>query len=717
MKLLLPDTHVKTGRSVVSQNFGIGDIRVIMEILRSKMYSDAIRTIVQEVGSNARDAHREVNKADVPIEIKLPNNLDPTFHIRDFGPGITPDRMSNVFIQYGNSTKRDDNVQTGGFGLGAKSPFAYSDTFGIISITPDEEFEDNGVVHKNVMIRRQYVAVIDESRIGKLMLVSEEITEEPQGTTIVVTCKPNDFAAFQKRTKDVCENWTVRPIIKGVKDFKWEEIKVIYSGSNWKVLDRNSYDYYNQEKNTPIAIVDGIPYRINYDSVFKGTSTKNTIEDNDIRTLFQYPVRLIFSVGEIQLTANREDIDYQASVIKVIQKRFLDTVKELRASLSKSIENCSNLWEANCEWLKIRPQFSAICSKAIWKGIEVTGSGIYMRDYKANAFIFTRQSKGSGDPDISRKSVNSISFGQNTMLTVDDTGVEVPSKLRIATLFDKYPTVNSVQVMVFYEADPVELQKAKDALESEHNFSKLEPIYLSKVDKKKIARIGTGVKKPVVEIKEFYNSSYYKDERWKPSTADPATGKGYYMELKNKEAFLPNCPEVVEAIPFEKLAWIVSVLNIKLYGVHTRYIKNLGAGWKPITELLKEKLSQTETDKEITSLTFDPTDTQCVLSREYSYLWEVIKSPLFVPKKSDSLITQYKECSLQIDKISSKVNLITQLRDILKVKTAKSALPSLSVLSEKFGKKYPLLKRLNVWDCRTMPVADLLFYIDACDEK
>ena len=86
----------------------------------------------------------------------LPNTLDWNYRIKDFGPGISPDRMSNIFIQYTASTKRDDNVQTGGFGLGAKTPFAYSNSFVIVTVM-------NG-------IKYQYNCYIDETKVGKLAL-------------------------------------------------------------------------------------------------------------------------------------------------------------------------------------------------------------------------------------------------------------------------------------------------------------------------------------------------------------------------------------------------------------------------------------------------------------------------------------------------------------------------------------------------------------------
>ena len=131
MKLNEARPFVESSGSMPEQFFSIKDTGMIFDILRSKMYSNPILAICREISCNARDAHREVGKPDVPVQIMLPNHFDPNYRIKDFGPGISPDRISNIFIQYTASTKRDDNIQTGGFGLGAKTPFAYSDSFAI----------------------------------------------------------------------------------------------------------------------------------------------------------------------------------------------------------------------------------------------------------------------------------------------------------------------------------------------------------------------------------------------------------------------------------------------------------------------------------------------------------------------------------------------------------------------------------------------------------
>jgi hypothetical protein len=101
-------------------NYTVDSPALVFDVLCSKMYGTPFETMIQEYMANARDAHREVGKLDVPIQLIFPTNLDSHLYIRDFGPGLTIERIKTVFTKLGKSTKNDDDVMTGGFGLGAK---------------------------------------------------------------------------------------------------------------------------------------------------------------------------------------------------------------------------------------------------------------------------------------------------------------------------------------------------------------------------------------------------------------------------------------------------------------------------------------------------------------------------------------------------------------------------------------------------------------------
>ena len=130
MKLRTEKRSIETGGVVESQKFTIRMDAHMASIL-SGLYSDIPWAIVREYWSNAEDGHAALIKQGKtpakPIEVHVPNRLEPWFAVRDYGIGMDHDTVFNIYTQYGNSLKNDDNVQKGGFGIGAKSAFCYPD--------------------------------------------------------------------------------------------------------------------------------------------------------------------------------------------------------------------------------------------------------------------------------------------------------------------------------------------------------------------------------------------------------------------------------------------------------------------------------------------------------------------------------------------------------------------------------------------------------------
>src|SRR5206468_2322508 len=97
-------------------------------LLRNKLYNNPINSVVRELTSNAYDANVENKNEHIPVVISLPGEY---LIIKDDGVGLSADRLQNVFCVYGESTKRDSDDFIGGYGLGGKSVFAYSQSFHI----------------------------------------------------------------------------------------------------------------------------------------------------------------------------------------------------------------------------------------------------------------------------------------------------------------------------------------------------------------------------------------------------------------------------------------------------------------------------------------------------------------------------------------------------------------------------------------------------------
>ena len=353
------------------------DSHIIFEILRDKMYSDKIGAVTREVASNSRDANREAGREHIPIiiEIVAPNKFTSISHttivFHDNGIGITPDRMSDVFIKYASSTKRDSNNETGGFGLGAKTPFAYSDTFTVITvcdwaepiletkkvqeiITKEQYDEDlaNGIAYVLpegeitvrpredevvILVNRtevigyepvkrmkyMYNAIIDSSNKGKMILFESEETDEDTGTKIVVPIKNDvDRDKFEKKAIYATQYWGNKVTYKGFKRQRSEYDTVI---------DEPEFSVVKKYSDTSYALlIDDIHYPLDKNQV--------GIEDNGISQ--EYTILMKFGTGELTISANRESVQYDEhtnQAIKDRQEHIKDRISTLANEYVKTL--------------------------------------------------------------------------------------------------------------------------------------------------------------------------------------------------------------------------------------------------------------------------------------------------------------------------------------------------------------------------------------------
>lgn len=319
-----------------SKRFSISDSKIIYDILRNKLYKDPVAAICREISSNSRDANREAGRGDVPITIEIvtsgldalgiSSNLSIAFH--DSGLGITPDRMDDIFVVYGESTKRDTNTQTGGYGLGAKTPFAYSDTFSVKTVC---DFDGK-------RMRYFYVAAIDKEEKGMMYLFRSEETSEPTGTTVTVPIKnSSDRDRFETSCINYTQAWSVLPEYKNfrysrtinIERQKFEGFELWYS---------SEYNGYSPDIFTNcddvVILVDGIPYPYPDEHV-----------PHSMQNLFGTLV-LPFDNGVFDLSGGREELQVVKENLNILEKRWNEVREYATKWLKDFVDAAPNFRQA-----------------------------------------------------------------------------------------------------------------------------------------------------------------------------------------------------------------------------------------------------------------------------------------------------------------------------------------------------------------------------------
>jgi len=318
------ENQVVASEDFEKMEFGISqeNIGLILETLRSKMYSNPIAAICREIASNCRDSHREAGKPNEPIEIRISDgdvfmgvaeDVHATINFIDYGIGISPERIKNIYLLFGASTKRSDNSQTGGFGYGAKTPFAYSDSFAVITNYNGKKYT--------------YFFSIGESRRGDAYLISEMDTTDPNGTTVSIPLKDEDRQKFEYELIRATYFWDVLPNFTGRFSMEFKS----------QIDNRDSTILFKKEKflmatnSSPRAfrtfafIIDGIYY--DYTNTKELEPFRQLVES----TAQNKKVFLVFKTGEVTISTNRESLYYDKKTIALIlrnSKEYASTIKK-----------------------------------------------------------------------------------------------------------------------------------------------------------------------------------------------------------------------------------------------------------------------------------------------------------------------------------------------------------------------------------------------------
>jgi len=313
-------SEASEGFASVSREYKVDSPQLVFDLLCNKLYSNPLPTMIQEYMANARDAHRELDKNSVPIKITIPDTFDPHIYIRDFGPGLTDQRIDDVFTRLGASTKQDSDEMTGGFGLGAKIGWAYGDSFTVISVVDGKE--------------STYLAYMDDAGIGRMDTLSCIDTEEENGVTIKIKIKTGDAHKIKNIVQKISYFWDTKP--------ECNVALLHYNDDAIKNFILHSAPF---ASDGVFAVVDGIPYEI----LVSHTPILEQISNSNRKDSAAF---LFFDVPEIDVAINREGLRYSNKTIDAINfviqkvidenKRQIDFAKRIPNYFDKvaAIKHC-----------------------------------------------------------------------------------------------------------------------------------------------------------------------------------------------------------------------------------------------------------------------------------------------------------------------------------------------------------------------------------------
>jgi hypothetical protein len=542
----------------------------LLNILRNQIYSDKILAVVREYLCNALDAHVEAGCPDRPVEITLPTTFHPTLHIRDFGLGLSEAQIDEIYIKYCASTKRNSNTQIGAFGIGSKSGFAYGDNFVVTTFYGGR--------------KKIFNCYLGEDRIGDAALMADEPWDGETGIEIQVPVKEADIPEFHRKVAHFLRFCEVEPLAVNLDSTYVSEVPaLLLEGKGWKL----------RKSGARYVVMGSVAYP------FVGSQVALT---GLAYQLAQLPIELYVEIGECDIAASREALEYTERTKAALIAKLEATAEEMVQQVEDRLAAAQTLWEARCLYGELTEPNSGLPNQLISlvknQGLDWQGTKIDTRDIdvgKVYGLVVKRVFDSHVQLGFKADDTTKIQAGRNVTLFVNDTGVGYWSSKRMETWFAN--KAHELCYILNFQ-DPkteAELRKLPD-------FDGVKFVPLSTVPKATPVRISHGSSRTVNPKHSARVFSFNPDkagkmvrsEAWKLAEVDLEEDEGVWVSLYGFEPV--GIPQLTTNTGLQKLLEEVLV-KAKLpvpdvVGVKQEIQERFATrdNWTSLTDYVKDQL-------------------------------------------------------------------------------------------------------------------------------
>jgi hypothetical protein len=269
----------------------------IMSIL-TDMYEDRVLAQCREYATNAWDSHVEAGQTR-PIEVTTPSALRPLFVVQDYGIGLDAEGIRRIYSQYGASTKRQTDEQTGMLGIGCKAALTYSDQFTVVGIKDK--------IKTTVSVSRDE----DGAATMKILRAEPAATGEESGVTVQIPVAREDTSDFVDKA-----TWLFQ---------FWAEGTVLLNGATPKNISKKGYALTDsitvvEDEESDYLVMGNVPYPTDLELYNRSSWNRNG----------GMSVIAEVGIGALTFTPSREGLQDTARTqkcIATVKQEFMDAAK------------------------------------------------------------------------------------------------------------------------------------------------------------------------------------------------------------------------------------------------------------------------------------------------------------------------------------------------------------------------------------------------------
>jgi len=320
MKVIEEVRNLEVSGDFERADYTIAANPMAFRILFNNIYSDKVTAIIRELGTNAFDSHVAAGKPDYPFKVHLPNSLEPYFAVIDEGVGMSDDFVRTQYNRFFLSDKQHTNDQTGCMGLGSKSPFAYTDSYTVIS-------RYNGV-------ETTYNPIITDKAVPSVVKLHSVPTDKCNGVEVRFSVKTGDFYEFQNKAKEVLSWFKTQPEVVGAANFKLNQRTYLRQTDRYGVAKDRNYQSH--------VVMGNVAYRIDANDFRASKSELTDLE----RQVLDWGADLFVSIGTVQVTPSRETLSYDPQTAATIKQHLSEVIKDIEVEVEKQIAQAPTLWQA-----------------------------------------------------------------------------------------------------------------------------------------------------------------------------------------------------------------------------------------------------------------------------------------------------------------------------------------------------------------------------------
>ena len=554
---------------IQATQFGIQSSAKAFDLIAG-LYQDPIKAIVREIGTNCYDAHKEAGHTK-DFDVCIPENgaSNTTVYWRDYGLGMSPEKIKNVYTIVYGSDKTGTNNQAGCFGLGSKSPFNYVDEIQVDTW--------NAGTHYSYLIFK------DAQGIPSYTLLSERVSDEPSGTKISFKINSKDISNFAHSARDV---YTYFKDIK--PNFVKQDIKI---SSVEYTLRKN---FWGIKKNGGGAKFIMGPVAYLSESGLLDYGNKHKFSQDQLNFLRSCSFDFYFDIGELDIPPNREYIKLTDNSINKIKLKINECLKDLGKECNKLIEDASDLWEARKKWNTLDDFLSRIARNTVeFQGKKIFNSDFAQTHYGSKGSLNIRSNADFKSKIFSvnlgkKDHIHSIIPQSGIVFVLNDMkrGALVRCKYNHELTGDRYYLVDPSIAKSFARFIGTDVSIYKKASELDYEITKT-----SRSNGR------------TYKISKLNLSSYTPSAAWAETSHDVSKG-GYYIELfryhglhKDKKYELDKIKKLINYYNKHNTSNVID----HVYGIKTNFLekalKSGGKKWINIVDLCKSYFDANKNNK------------------------------------------------------------------------------------------------------------------------